>query len=123
MPLSYAIDQSRGLIHEVWTGDVTARQLKALWKAYLSNPQVLAIRKTLVDMRNGNIAMRGMEMMDLIEKVAIPGLKGLDWKTALVVADRTQFGFSRQFQVYSHYYNRNSIFEDYDEALRWILAQ
>ncbi len=42
--------------------------------------------------------------MELIQTVAVPGLAGLDWKTATLV-------------------EKPDIFHDYDEALAWVPAQ
>ena len=123
MPATYCVDHSRPLVFEVWTGDVTARDVKSLWEKYLADPQVMAIRKTLADLRQAHLRLSGLELMELIEKVAVPGLHGLDWRTAIVVARPDQYGFSRQFQVFAEVYNENSIFQDYDKALAWILEQ
>lgn len=123
MPATYSVDQSRKLIFEVWTGDVRVADVKSLWKKYLADPQVMAIRKTLADLRQADLHLTGLELLELIEKVAVPGLHGLTWKTAIVVGRPDQYGFSRQFQVFAEVFAENSIFQDYDEALAWILEQ
>jgi hypothetical protein len=124
MPISYSIHPSRRFVLEVWSDDVTTRHVKSLWKAYLADREVLAIRKTLADMRRGNPIVTGSEMWDLILEIALPGLKGRDWKTAIVVATRIQYGLARQFQVFAEPYNKHvAIFEAYDEAARWIEGQ
>jgi hypothetical protein len=123
MPATYSIDHSRRLIFEVWSGDVTVRDVRSLWKKYLSDPQVMAIRKTLADLRHCNLLINGRDIMELVEKVAVPGLHGLDWKTAIVVDQPDQYGFSHQFQVFAEVYNKNSIFYDYEKALAWIMEQ
>lgn len=123
MPVTYSVDPSRGVVLEVWTGDVTASEVKALWEKYLADPQVMAIRKTLADLRQAHLRLTGLQLMELIEQVAVPGLHGLDWTTAIVVARPDQYGFSRQFQVFAEVFNENSIFQDYDTALAWLLVQ
>jgi hypothetical protein len=32
MPITYTLDKSKGVIFEVWTGDITAKDLGAYWK-------------------------------------------------------------------------------------------
>jgi hypothetical protein len=123
MPLTYSIDDTRQIVLEVWTGDVTARMVGSLWKKYLADPRVMAIRRTLADLRECNLLLTGQDLSKLVETVAVPGLKGRDWHTAILVARPDQYGFSRQFHVFSHIYNKNQIFYEWDEALRWIVDQ
>jgi hypothetical protein len=122
-PISYSIDNSLGVIFEVWSGDITAANLGLYWKTYLANPDVLALRRTVVDLRSANIRFGGNELSALVSDVVIPTLNGRDWKTALVVDRLVQFGVSRQYQAFAESYSTDSIFHDYDEALRWLLEQ
>jgi hypothetical protein len=122
-PISYSIDKALGIIFEVWRGDVTAADLMRYWEAYLANPDVLALRRTLVDLRGANIRFTGKELSSLVSHVVIPVLKGRDWKTALVVEQPVQFGVSRQYHVFAEQYSTDCIFHDYDEALLWLHQQ
>jgi len=108
------------VIFEVWTGDVSATDLEIYWSTYLENPQVLSIRRTLVDLRGANILFHGDVFADLIVKIVQPVLAGRDWKTAIVVERPVQFGVSRQYQVFAETFSRDAIFHDYDEALEWL---
>lgn len=123
MPISYTIDRAAGVILEVWQGEVTAADLRRYWNAYLADPDVLALRRTLVDLRRADIRFSGGELSDLVSVVVIPALKGRDWKTAIVVERQVQFGVSRQYHVFAQCYSRDSIFYDYDDALRWLGRQ
>lgn len=62
----------------------------------------------------------GKELSGLVAEVVIPVLKGLDWRTAIVVARPAQFGVSRQYQVFAQTFSTDQIFYDPDEALRWL---
>ena len=119
-PITYSIDQDSGIISEVWRGDVTAADLRRYWGAYLANPDVLALRRTLVDLRAANIRFTGAELSNLVSTVVLPALKGRDWITAIVVEQPVQFGVSRQYQVFADHYSSDSIFYDYEEALLWL---
>ena len=122
-PISYSIDRSLGIIFEVWRGDVTAADLGSYWKAYLANPEVLELRRTLVDMREATICFTGGEMLELVSNLVIPLLRGRDWKTAIVVQKPDQFGVSRQYHFFAEQYSTDSIFFESDEALRWLQEQ
>ena len=120
MPITYSIDAGVGVIFEVWTGQITADYLRSYWQAYLADPEVIELRRTLVDMREARIQFTGQELLSLVTSVVTPALQGLDWKTAIVIAHPVQFGVSKQYQVFAEHYSRDAIFENYDEALRWL---
>ena len=83
----------------------------------------MALRKTLVDMRKANILFTDHEFNNLIRSVAIPGLAGKDWKSAIIVERPVQYGVCRQFQVFAECYSKNAIFYEYDLALQWLRQQ
>ena len=122
MPISYSIDQQHGVIREEWSGDVDAAQLAAYWQRYLADPSVLAIRKTVVDLRQCRIQFTGAQLSELVQRIVIPALEGRDWKSALVVEQSVQFGVSRQYQVFANHYSSDSIFTDHDAAIAWLIA-
>lgn len=123
MPISYSIDSQRHLIFEVWAGVVSASDLAEYWRAYLADPEVLAIRRTLVDLRDSQLAFSGRDLADLVTTIVTPVLKGRTWTTAIVVTESVQFGVSRQYQVFAESYSHDAIFYDYDLALQWLLQQ
>jgi hypothetical protein len=123
MPITYSIDTELGVILEAWQGDVTAADLRRYWEAYLADPRVMALRRTLVDLRQAHILFRGAELSNLVRDVVKPALGGKGWTTAIVVAQAVQFGVSKQYQVFAQAYSRDAIFEDYDEALRWLAQE
>lgn len=120
-PITYSIDRARDFILEVWRGLVTADDLRAHWGAFLENADVMRIRRTLVDMREAELQFTGQELSHLVSDLVIPRLGGLDWKTAILVAQPVQFGVSRQYQVFAESYSADSIFYDVDEAIAWLL--
>jgi hypothetical protein len=71
-------------------------------------------------MREARIQFTGTELSNLVMSVATPVLKGLDWKTAIVIAHPVQFGISKQYHVFAEHYSQDAIFENYDDALRWL---
>lgn len=120
LPISYSIDPALGIIREVWQGTVTAADLRAYWRAYLADPQVLALRKTLVDLRGADIQFNGRELHELVSTLVIPVLNGRAWRTAIIVEQPVQFGVSRQYQAFADFYSTDGIFEDFDKALQWL---
>lgn len=120
MPISYSIDRDAQLITEVWTGVIQAADLADYWKRYLEDPEVLAIRRTVVDLREAVIRFTGTELDSLIRSVVEPALGGRDWKTAIVIASPLQKGISRQYGVFAQRYSKDAIFESIEEARNWI---
>ncbi len=121
MPISYITDPAKKLILEVWKGDVTVECLSAHWRSYLADPEVLAIRRTLVDMRGARIRFKGAELKELIHDIVLPVLNGRDWKTAIIVEKNLQFGISRQYQVFADHYSKDAIFNDPQTAYEWLV--
>ena len=122
MPITYSIDREKKLITEVWTGEMNAEYLAAYWKRYLDDPDVLEIRRTLVDLRQAEILFRGSDLETLIQGIVLPALKGRDWKTAIVVEKSFQFGVSRQYQAFADHYSKDAIFYDMGEARNWLVG-
>jgi hypothetical protein len=121
--ISYSVDKTLGVILEVWSGDIVAADLRLHWNAVLTDPDALALRTTLSDLRSANIRFDGNELSSVISNVVIPLLNGRDWRSAVVVDRPVQFGVSRQYQVFAEQFSTDSIFYDYDEALRWLLQK
>jgi hypothetical protein len=120
VPITYSIDAATGVILTVWEGDVTAARLRRHWEVFLADPQVMALRRSLADLRQARIQFTGAELASLLSTMVVPALQGRDWTTALVVARPVEFGVSRQYQVYAERYSRDAIFEDYEVALAWL---
>jgi hypothetical protein len=123
MPISYAIDRENGCIVETWTGDVTARELAAHWRRYLADPEVLAMRRTLVDLRNCRIVFTAAELSQLVERIVLPALRGMNWRTAIVLGDPNHFEMSRQYHVVAESYSQDSVFSTLEAALAWLRAR
>ena len=120
MPITYTTDREKKLITEVSTGEIKAECLAAYWKLYLEDPDVLAIRRTLVDLRQADILFKGADLDSLIQSIVLPVLKGKDWKTAIVVEKSLQYGVSRQYQVFAECYSKDAIFYDLEKARNWL---
>src|SRR5690349_5018587 len=115
MPITYTIDREKNLIYETWTGEVRAADLAAYWKAYLADPEVMEIRRTVVDLRASVLGFRGNDLEHLIRTIVLPALKDRKWRSALVVGGPAQFGVSRQYQVYAGLYSKDAIFSSMAE--------
>jgi len=122
MPITYSIDHEKKMITEVWTGDVHAADLAEYWKRYLDDPDVLAIRRTIVDLRQAEILFKGSEFDGLIKNIVLPALNGRDWKTAIVVEKPLQFGVGRQYQAFADRYSKDTIFYNIEAARKWLIG-
>ena len=123
VPITYSIDEEHGVINERWTGDIHAADLGAYWKAYLADPRVMEIRRTLVDLRGSTHRFTGKEMSDLVETIVVPAVLGLDWKTAIILDRPHQVGLSRQYHVFAERFSSDATFYEADAALQWLLQQ
>lgn len=123
LPISYTVDSDAGTIVETWTGDITAKDLASYWKGYLADPEVLAIRRTLVDLRASHITFTGEELSHLVDTIVVPVLNGRMWKTAILVSDPVQFGVSRQYHVFAERFSNDAIFRDQPSAVQWLERQ
>jgi len=122
MPITYTIDREKNLITEVWTGEIKAEYLAGYWKRYLDDPDVLAIRRTLVDLRQADLLFIGSDLVGLIQGIVLPVLKGRDWKTAIVVEKSSQYGVSRQYQAFADCYSKDDIFYNMEDARSWLIG-
>ena len=122
MPISYTIDRTAGIIEETWTGTVSANVLARYWKQYMADPEVLRIRRTLVDLRQCRITFSGTELSELLNTIVVPKLAGRDWTSTILVADPVQFGISRQYNVYADRFSNDQTFHDRDAALKWLAS-
>jgi hypothetical protein len=120
MPITYTIDPAKRLITEVWTGEISALDLRSYWDRYLRDPAVMAIRRTIADLCEAKIRFTGADLNELIDELVLPILNGRDWKTAIVVKEPHQFGVSRQYQVFAGSYSQDSIFGSVEDALQWL---
>lgn len=122
MTIRYTIDHQQQVIFETWHGEVGMSELNTYWQRILVDAEVLAIRRTLVDLRNAEIRFTGSELASMVNSVVIPMLGGKSWKTALLIEKDVQFGVSRQYQVFAEIFSQDAIFRDHEAALRWLLG-
>jgi hypothetical protein len=123
MPIHYRVDSQRGIVTSEWQGVITAEDLERHWRDYLSDPEVVALRRGLPDLRQAKFRFSGDDLARLIEAIVIPALAGRAWKSAMVVDTPDQYGVARQYQVYAEPYSRDAIFRDPDEALHWLVEE
>ena len=123
MPITYTVDRDRAIIFEHWSGSVSASDLGTYWKSILLDPEVMAVRRTVVDMREATIAFTGREMQQLVESVVVPVMNGRNWVTAIITGHPVQIGTSNQYSVFADSYSKEAFFEELDAAKAWVLAQ
>lgn len=123
MPITYTIDTARDIILERWTGTISAADLGSFWRAFLTDPEVMKRRRTLVDVRAATISFTGPELEDLVHTVVLPVLGRRKWATAVLVASPSQYGTARQYQVFADSYSGDCIFTDEQSALLWLEQQ
>jgi hypothetical protein len=123
LPIAYELDRGRNIIIETWTGRITASDLAAYWRGYLLDPEVMRCRRTLVDLRDADVEFTGAELNQLIRTIALPAIGDRKWATAILVNAPAPYGVSRQYQVFAERYSHDSIFDDGERAVNWLLQQ
>jgi hypothetical protein len=123
VPITYSIDRENGCVIDTWTGDVTAKDLAAHWRRYLGDPEVMALRRTLVDLRHCRLVFTAEELSQLVERIALPALHGRNWRTAIVLGDADHFEMSRRYHAFADSYSQDSVFSTPEAALAWLRSQ
>jgi len=123
MPITFSIDTRLGIIRETWTGKISAEEVRAHWTRMATDPEALALRASLADLREASLDFGSWQMRRLIDTVVTPLLKGRDWISAMVVAGPFQLGMTRQYQDLADHYSRDAIFFNEHEALEWLIRQ
>ena len=123
MPITFDIDSNLGIVRESWTGKISAEEVRAHWVRMLTDPEVLALRASLSDLRQASLDFGGWQMRRLIDTVVTPLLNGRDWITAMIVAGPFQLGMTRQYQDHANHYSRDAIFFNEHDALEWLVRQ
>ena len=123
MPISFTIDTRLGIVREKWTGKVTVEEVRQHWTHYLTDPEILALRATLADVREATLDFGGWQMRRLIETVVDPLLQGRDWITAILIGGSRQVDMSRTYQELADHYSRDAIFFEEHDAIEWLVRQ
>lgn len=121
--ISYHVDAAGGLILETWSGEITHEVLLGHWRRFLADPAVLAVKRTLVDLRDCDVHFSGEEWLRLIEGCVLnrPDLSG--WKAAIVVDKPHLHGIARQFLGHAARITHGELFEQRDQAVAWLTRQ
>ena len=123
MPISYSIDDENGCIVETWTGMITASYLGTFWRRFLADPVVVAIGRTVVDIRECRLLFSGEQLAELVESIVVPMLNGRKWTSAIVVTDPIQFEITLQYHMLAESYSRDSIFGTREAAIAWLQGE
>ena len=123
MPITVSIDKKLGIIREMWVGSISAGEVREHWTRLLTDPEALALRASLSDLREASLDFGGWQMRRLIDTVVNPLLQGRDWISAMIVAGPLQLGMTRQYQDLADHYSRDAIFFNEHDALEWLMHQ
>ena len=123
VPITYAIDHERRVIFATWSGEVHREDVERHWLALMADPLAFSLRRSVADLRGAQLTFRGVEFAHLIQTIALPALAGRRWHTAVVADKPLQFGITRQYQALAEAYSRDAIFDNPEDALKWLLAQ
>ena len=120
MPIAWEVDPARSLVLMTATGDVTMADWLQARREYGGDPAMLACRRFLVDLRQAAMALRGDEVRALSGTRRELPFVTPESRTAVVVANPLAYGLSRMYELTRKDDGRFRVFDDYDQALRWI---
>ena len=123
MPITYSIDHENGCVFEDWSGDITTRVLTVHFRRFFTDPAVLALGRTLVDLRHCQLVVTAAELSELVSRIVMPALHGRKWRTAIVLGDTNHFEMWRHYHVFAESYSKDSVFSTPEAALAWLRSQ
>ena len=118
--ISYHVDAERRIIFEIWAGAIGVVELREHWAVFLADPEVLAVKRTMVDLRRCDIRFTGVEWMEELERFVIRDPVVSGWITAIVAERSYIYGVARQFLLYTDNIINGQIFESVEPALIWL---
>ena len=80
--ISYRVDADQHIILEAWKGEISVVELRSHWAICLKDPEVLAVKRTLVDLRHCEITFSGQEWFEQLEKSVISNCDANGWVSA-----------------------------------------
>ena len=123
MPIAYSIDRENGCVVETWTGDITARDLTTHFRRFFADPEVLELRRSMVDLRHCRLVFTAAELSEIVSRIVMPALHGQRWRSAIVLGDPSHFEMSRQYHIFAASYSKDSVFSTPEAALAWLRSQ
>jgi hypothetical protein len=119
MPLTYEIDDMRGVITVTATGELTDQQLIDLHNRFASDPAVRPAFAILFDMRGATDA--GVTPEGVRNLAGLPFIVSRESKRAVVVRTDLGFGMARMYGLRREARGPAfEVFRDIDEAKRWV---
>jgi len=118
--ITYHADIEKRVVFETWTGAINVPELRSHWEVCLTDPDVLAIKRTLVDLRECEILFSGAEWVNQLERFVLGNPVVPGWLTAIIVNKSYIHGVARQFLTYTSGVLTGEIFNSSDAALAWL---
>lgn len=122
MPITYAIDDTQGIVRVKWTGNVSGAECATHIAKMLADPSARRYARNLSDVREATGFPAGTELSLDLHQVIVPRLPPARWTTAILVDSPQQYGVARQFEAYGSDFLRCEIFRDEAEAIAWLRA-
>lgn len=105
-----------------WTGRIDAEALAAAWRKLFSNPEALALGRSLTDLRGAEVALSMEDLQRLVRDLSGPLLAGRPWRNAILVERPFCYGIARQFAAFAEGTAQVHVCSDQEEAERWLLG-
>ncbi len=122
MPISYRIDEEKGLVLTTATGALTDSDILQLKASLLADPRWKPGMRELSDVRaidRLEVTTDGVTQMMLQDTGAAAALAS--YRLAIVVSHQVVYGMARMYQMLTEHNVPNvRVFRDIEEAKRWL---
>jgi hypothetical protein len=121
MPLSYHIDEARGLLSLKGSGSITADDIDAYVEEVLEDPRQAYVTQELADFRDAEFSVTPDRVVKLaaLDRKRLSRMKIV--RRAIVVSNDLQYGLARMYgQFLAPSGQEVRPFHDIDEARRWL---
>jgi hypothetical protein len=122
MPISYKIDEDRGLVLTTATGTLTDADILSLKALLAADPRWRPGMRELSDVRGVerlDVTTAGVRQMAAWDAAADPAIG--QYRLAIVASRDHVFGMARMYEMLTDQSVPGvSVFRDIDEAIRWL---
>jgi hypothetical protein len=122
MPISYEIDEARGLVHTTASGTLTDSDILQLKARLVADPRWRSTMRELSDVRaidKLEVTAEGVQSMMLRDQSDAAALAS--YRLAIVVSKEVAYGMARMYQILTERTVPHvGVFRDMEEARSWL---
>lgn len=122
MPIHYEIDAETNIVHEHWSGAISAGDMARHWSVLLQDPRTAGFCRHFADIRDASPSFDEAGLWSVVDDFFRANLGARKQKLAILIANQTQLQQCRNWKVLTFDRVATGIFSDPAKALHWLLA-